>query len=343
MQNNNFRKPYFSVHNIPQTSDQRRRAKIIQKKNNIKLKNINVPKLERSLSAPHNMKFFGKIFIPPQMFRSQQQQQHSIKDSLSPTRLSKIRTGRNTLKFSEHISNEPSPQVIVNKQKDEDQVKEVQKRKSCDCSECGKQSLFQRETMNYGVQINQLMREQESAINKFKRSIRKQQTLLFPQYLNSPKNSANNENIVEEIQILRDDIMIKSFAHRPTLSSLVFEEQITVNKLSPIHSSRRIKHTCFESFLIKQQIIMNQEKQQFTRQTGLFESLHKKNNFSNKNTQMHTPLVLTPRSPASSIITGFPSQSPVKKKNQSNIYLQPQKSKFFINQNRITTLPEVHQ
>ena len=36
---------------------------------------------------------------------------------------------------------------------------------------------------------------------------------------------------------------------------------------------------------------------------------------------MHTPMVLTPRSPASSIFTGFPSQSPVKKKNIGNLYL----------------------
>ncbi|CAD8058217.1 unnamed protein product [Paramecium primaurelia] len=342
MQNNNFRRPYFSVHNISQTSGLTRKARLVIKKNNIKLKNIIVAKFERSLSAPHNMKFFGKIFIPPQMFRSQQQQ-HSIKESQSPTRLSKIRTGRNTLKLSEHVSNEPSPSVIFNNQKDEDQVKEVQKRKSCDCSQCGKQSVFQKETMNYGVQINQLKREQESAINKFKRSIRKQQTLLFPQYLNSPKNSTSNENIIEEIQILRDDIMIKSFVHRPTLSSLVFEEQVSVNKQSPINSQSRIKLSYFESFLMKQQKIMSYERQKFSRQTGIFESLHKKSNFSNKNTQMHTPMVLTPRSPASSIITGFPSQSPVKKKNQINVYLQPQKSKFFINQNRITTLPEVHQ
>ncbi|CAD8074469.1 unnamed protein product [Paramecium sonneborni] len=342
MENNNFRKPYYSVHNIPYTSDQKRRAKIIIKKNNIKLKNINVPKLERSLSAPHNMKFFGKLFKPLQIFRSQQQQ-HSIKESLSPTRQSKIRTGRNTLKFSEYNSNEPSQQVIINNQKEKDQVKEIQKRKSCDCSECGKQSLFQKDTMNYGVYINQLMREQESAINKFKRSIRKQQSLLFPSYLNSPKNSTNNENIVEESQIHKEDIMIKSITHRLTLSSIFFEEQISVNKLSPINSQRRIKYCYFESFLIKQQKIMNQEKQQFSRQTGQFESLYKKSHFSNKNTEMHTPKVLTPRSLTSSIITGFPSQSPVKKKNLSNVYLQPQKSKFFINQKRNTTLPEVHQ
>ncbi|CAK77893.1 unnamed protein product (macronuclear) [Paramecium tetraurelia] len=291
------------------------------------------------------MKFFlGRIFIPfHKCFQKFNNQQHSIKESLSPKRLSKIRTGRNTLKFSEHVSNEPSPLVVINNQKDEDQVKEIQKRKSCDCSECGKQSIFQKDTMNYGVQINQLKREQESAINKFKRSIRKQQTLLFPQYLNSPKNSTSNENIIEEIQILRDDIMIKSFIHRPTLSNLVFEEQVFLNKQSPIHTQSRIKFNYLESFLMKQQKIMNQERQKFSRQSELFESLHKKSNYSNKNTQMHTPQVLTPRSPASSIITAFPSQSPVKKKNQINVYLQHQKSKFFINQNRITTLPEVHQ
>ncbi|CAD8158971.1 unnamed protein product [Paramecium pentaurelia] len=342
MQNNNFRRPYFSVHNIPQTSGITKRSRIIIKKNNIKLKNINVPKLERSLSVPHNMKFFYRMCVPIQILRTQQHQP-SIKDSLSPTRLSKIRTGRNTLKFSEYISNELSPAIIVSDHNVEDQVKEVQKRKSCDCSECGKQSLFQRETMNYGVQINHLMKEQESAINKFKRSIRKQQTLLFPQYLNTPKNSTSNENLVEEIQIVRDDIMIKSFAHRPTLSSLVFEEQVLINKQSPINLQSRIKHSYFESFLLKQQKLINSEKQQFSRQTGLFESLHKKNNFSNKNTQMHTPTVLTPRSPASSFIKGFPSQSPVKRNNKINVYLQPQKSKFFKNQNRITTLPEVHQ
>jgi len=30
-----------------------------------------VPKLERSLSVPHNMKFFYRISVPPQMFRTQ--------------------------------------------------------------------------------------------------------------------------------------------------------------------------------------------------------------------------------------------------------------------------------
>ncbi|CAD8145342.1 unnamed protein product [Paramecium octaurelia] len=342
MQNNNFRRPYFSVHNTPQTSGIIKRSRIVIKKNNIKLKNINVPKLERRLSVPHNMKFFQRRYVPIQMLRTQQHQP-SIKDSISPTRLSKIRTGRNTLKFSEHISNEQSPTVVVNNQKVDDQVKEVQKRKSCDCSECGKQSLFQRDTMNYGVQISHLVKEQESAINKFKRTIRKQQTLLFPQFLNTPKNSASSENIVEEIQIHRDEIMIKSFAHRPTLSSLVFEEQASMNKQSPINSQTRIKHSYIESFLLKQKKLINKEKQQFSRQTGLFESLHKKSNFSNKNTQMHTPTILTPRSPGSSFVTGFPSQSPVKRNNQINVYLQPQKSKFFKNQNRITTLPEVHQ
>lgn len=69
--------------------------------------------------------------------------------------------------------------------------------------------------------------------------------------MNTPKNSNNNNNEefpLEEIEIMRDDLMIKSFAHRPTLSNFVFEEQITVNKSNTLHTERP-KLSFFESFL----------------------------------------------------------------------------------------------
>ncbi|CAD8170981.1 unnamed protein product [Paramecium pentaurelia] len=298
MQNIKQRKPYLQVHFQPLTERIQRKKQTLMK--NVLLRNIHTQRIKRSFSLPNNQRFLNRFETMPK--------------NLCPSRketIEELQTREQSPQKRESlITNSKYSQINI-------EMKERQQRKSCHCSQCGKETNFQRDSMKDGVFIMQQIKEQEALANKYQRTQKKQYEKFYPQYLN-----------IKSVQLedggdLHNDFIINSFEHLEDVHT-----QICANK-------NKSKSSFFDSFLIKQQQIVVDQMRKFSNHRKILNQYHSipflPNDFQK---------VLTPRTPATMTTTQHPS--PRKLKANVKMYLQPVKRPQK-QHNRLLTLPEFRQ
>ncbi|CAD8076819.1 unnamed protein product [Paramecium primaurelia] len=298
MQNIKQRKPYLQVHFQPLTERIERKKQTLMK--NVLVRNVHAQRIKRSFSLPHNQRFLYRFETLPK--------------HLCPSRKG---TGE------EFQIRQQSPQkrdsLVTNLKLSQKNIemKERQQRKSCDCSQCGKETNFQRDSMKDGVFIIQQIKEQEALSNKFQRTQKKQYEKLYPQYLNMKSIQ------IEESGDHNNDFIINSFEHLEDVPT-----QTCPNKI-------KSKSNFFDFFLIKQQQIVVDQRRKFSNHRKNFDKFRSIPFLSNDFQK-----VLTPRTPATMTTTLVPS--PRKLKANVQMYLKPI-NKPQKQHNRLLTLPEFRQ
>ncbi|CAD8085269.1 unnamed protein product [Paramecium sonneborni] len=298
MQNIKQRKPYLQVHFEPLTERIERKKQAQMK--NVLLRNVHTQRMKHSLSVPHNQRFLNRFETLPKHqcpFRKGTVEELQIREQ-SPQK-------RESLAINVKHS-----QLNL-------EIRERQQRKSCDCSQCGKETIFQKDSKKDGVFISQQIKDQEALANKFQRTQKKQHEKLYPQYLNTKSIH------IDEGVDTRNDFIINSFEHLEDIPS------------SNCTNKTKSKSTFFDSFLIKQQQIAVDQRRKFSNHRKIFDK-YRSIPFLPGDFQK----ALTPRTPATMTTTLFPS--PRKLKTNVQMYLQPIKRPQK-QHNRLLTLPEFRQ
>ncbi|CAK63633.1 unnamed protein product (macronuclear) [Paramecium tetraurelia] len=298
MQNIKQRKPYLQVHFQPLTERLERKKQAQMK--NVLLRNVHAPRVKRSFSLPHNQRFLYRFETQPK----------NVHPSRKETNEDLQTREQSPQKRGSLATNAKQSQKLI-------EVKEKQQRKSCDCSLCGKGTIFQRDSMKEGVFIIQQIKEQEALANKFQRTQKKQHEKLYPQYMNMKSIQ------IEEGGEPNNDFIINSFEHLEDIAPQTCSNQA------------KCKSSFFDSFLIKQQQIVVDQRRKFSNHRKIFDKYRSipflPNDFQK---------VLTPRTPATMTTTLAPS--PRKIKANVQMYLKPLK-KPQKQHNRLLTLPEFRQ